>query len=412
MVGTSIHPVDHGIGCAVEFVIKTTRDKPSDDRLRRTTSIKRIVRNTAFDPLLGESAMNALDDVGSLTERPHGGLGIFREAPSCRTDGVGQPTALKLLHTTDHGGARFSCGRTIGSGAQVDHPVLLAGLVGKNAIELGPTVGIDLRVQIPVYLVVVSDPKFERRKMGRAGAHSPADIVAGNDEIAAIVPLPAHDDMDVRIVGIPMIDPDPFEFCAEVPFGMYHQVPGECLEIGKLLSVLRGHDESEMVPICFAAACKCAVAGIVVLGVEHPAGGTIARRSVPSEVGQMSSEWRSLCGMPHDSRLDDYAARPVSRQPVGRDARRPATAKDRSSAASAGSTVQATGLLGGRQHLCDEWPGASGAAPSPVPNAPEPDAKVIVACHDVAARCRLFQLAKDLSQVAGWDAQSHLLQSA
>jgi hypothetical protein len=411
VMGTSIHAVDHGIGCARQLVVQATRDKASDDWLHPGIPIECKVRDTAFDPLLGEPAMNALDNVRALAERPHGGFGIFRESPSCRTDGVGQPKTLKLLHATDHGGPDFPGGRTIASGAQVNRSIVLGGLAGKRAIELGPTVGTDPRVQIPVYLVVVSDPKFERRKMGRAGAHSAADIFAGKDEVATIVPLAAHDDMDVGIVGIPMIDPDPIEFGSEVPLGLYHQVSGKCLEIGKLRSVLRRHNESKMVPIVFAAARERAMVRIVAFGVEHSTGRTIARGSVPSEIGQMSSKGRPLRGMPHDPRLDDHAARPVCRKPICRDARCPATAKGRSSAASAGSMVQSTGLLGGRQHLCDEWLGASGAATSPVPNAPEADAKVIVARHDVAARCRLFQLAKDLSQVAGCRGSLHLVRS-
>jgi hypothetical protein len=59
---------------------------------------------------------------------------------------------------------------------------------------------------------------------GRASAQSVADIVAGNDEIAAVVPLAPHDDMDVRVVRIPVIDIDPIELGAEILLGLRHQV--------------------------------------------------------------------------------------------------------------------------------------------------------------------------------------------
>jgi hypothetical protein len=62
-------------------------------------------------------------------------------------------------------------------------------------------------------------------------------IVAGNDEVATFVTLAAHDDVDVGIVGIPMIDPDPVKFSAEIALSLRHQVSGESLAVRELLGV-------------------------------------------------------------------------------------------------------------------------------------------------------------------------------
>ena len=120
-------------------------------------------------------------------------------------------------------------------------------------------------------LEVAARPELESGEMRSAGAHAFADVVAGDHEVAAIVAFAAHDDMDVGIVGVPVVDPDPIKLGAEIPFGLPHQVPSERLEIGKLLCVFRRDDEPEMMPIPFAALGERAVVGVIVLGIEHSA---------------------------------------------------------------------------------------------------------------------------------------------
>jgi len=46
-----------------------------------------------------------------------------------------------------------------------------------------------------------------------------------------LVGLTTHDDMDVRVVRIPVIDSDSIEPGAEIPLGLGHQVPGQCPQI-------------------------------------------------------------------------------------------------------------------------------------------------------------------------------------
>jgi hypothetical protein len=48
--------------------------------------------------------------------------------------------------------------------------------------------------------------------------------------------------------------------------------------------------------------------------------------------------------------------------------------------------VNASGLFRSDQGPGDERLGATATAPPPVPDAPEPDAKIIVASHDTGAR--------------------------
>jgi len=52
--------------------------------------------------------------------------------------------------------------------------------------------------------------------MRGASAQTVADVVAGYDEVAAVVALAPDDDMNVRVVRIPVIDFDPIELGAEI----------------------------------------------------------------------------------------------------------------------------------------------------------------------------------------------------
>ena len=126
-----------------------------------------------------------------------------------------------------------------------------------------------------------------------------------------VVALAAYDDMDVGIVGVPVLDPEPIEIGAEITLGLRHQVAGERLQIGEPLGVLRGHDELEMMAIPFAALGEGAVVGVVVLSVEQATGGAVLRHALPSQVGEVSAECGSPRSLPHDAGLDRDAVRPI-----------------------------------------------------------------------------------------------------
>jgi hypothetical protein len=137
-------------------------------------------------------------------------------------------------------------------------------------------------------------------------------------------------------------------FPASVRFGLPHQVPGERLEIGELLRVPRGYDESEMMPIAFAALGKGTVIGIIVSGIEHPTRSAVLGYAFAPEIGHVSAKRRSPGSVPYDACFDGNAACAVGHQPRGRDTRGPAAAEGTTAAAAPGSTLQSSGLLGFR----------------------------------------------------------------
>src|SRR5262249_17340382 len=158
------------------------------------------------------------------------------------------------------------------------------------------------------------------------------------------------------------------ELGAEISLGLPHQVPGERLEIGELLRVLRGHDEPEMMPVTFAALGEGAVIGIIMLGIEHPTRSAVLRYAFPPQIGQVGAKRRPSGPLPYDTRFDGNTARPVRHQPGGRDACGTAAAESSAAGPTPGSALQSTRLLGRRQRPRDERLGAMRTAPPPVPD--------------------------------------------
>src|SRR5215467_915462 len=213
-----------------------------------------------------------------------------------------------------------------------------------------------------------------------------ADVVPGDDEIATVIAFAAHDDMDMRIVGVPVIDSYPVESRAEIASRLGHQLSGKGLEIREPVRVLRRHNEPEMMPVALAAAREGAVVGVVMLGVEHPSGRAIPGHAVPPQIAEMRAERRSSCTMPYHTRLDRNVARPIGHEPRGSNARRPPAAEGAAPPPAPGSMVQPAGFLGGGQRSRQERLGSTDAAAPSISHAPRPDADVVVADHGADAR--------------------------
>ena len=60
-----------------------------------------------------------------------------------------------------------------------------------------------------------------------ARARKPVEIIPADDEVFAIVGPTSHEDMDVWVLCVPMVDGDPIEPSAEVARGMVHELAGD-----------------------------------------------------------------------------------------------------------------------------------------------------------------------------------------
>jgi hypothetical protein len=113
------------------------------------------------------------------------------------------------------------------------------------------------------------------------------DVVAGDDEIGAVLRDAPHQQMHMVIVGVPMIDRDPVEPGAEIALHLADEVPGESLEVSHLGSILRPDDEPEMMSVVQAAARECHRVWAVLGGAEHVGLLADAGDAVTLQVGDM-----------------------------------------------------------------------------------------------------------------------------
>ena len=101
--------------------------------------------------------------------------------------------------------------------------------------------------------------ELEGDALGGAIAKAVADVVAADDQILAVIGAAADQNMDMRVVGVPVVDRDPVELGAEIAFDIRHQLAREGAQVRQLGGVLRRDDEAKMVPVVFAAFGKGAL---------------------------------------------------------------------------------------------------------------------------------------------------------
>src|SRR3546814_12251693 len=99
--------------------------------------------------------------------------------------------------------------------------------------------------------------------------------------------------MDVRIVGVPVIDRDPVEARLEILCHVGHEVAGEAPEVADLPGIFRTDDETEMMTIILAARCEVSAVSAVALRVEHRGVAPVARDAIAVERLDLDSERRA-----------------------------------------------------------------------------------------------------------------------
>jgi len=179
--------------------------------------------------------------------------------------------------------------------------------VAQSPVETSPTFGFDFLLQGRSNFQIATRTKFQRDTLFRAGSKSPADVVAADNEIPTVIGTPTDQDMDVGIVGIPVIDCDPVDLGAEIPFRIRHQFARERPEITHFGCILRRDDEAEVVAILLTSAGKRALVGHVGPRIEQTGVSAIARYAIPLQVSDMPGERRraeSISAMPDHSHLD------------------------------------------------------------------------------------------------------------
>ena len=121
--------------------------------------------------------------------------------------------------------------------------------------------------------------------------------------------------MDVRVLGIPVIDSRPVEARAKVAFGVGHQVARESLDIREFNGVIRRNNEPKMMPVLRAPLSESPMIDIVALGAEHPGRIAILGHAVAAEIGEMGGKGCAFRPVTNHAGFDHRDARPVGHSP-------------------------------------------------------------------------------------------------
>jgi hypothetical protein len=185
------------------------------------------------------------------------------------------------------------------------------------------------------------------------------ELIGGavDDQVASVLGDAAHEYMDMRIVGIPVIDRHPVEPGFEILLHPAHEIAGEGPKVLKLLGIFRADDEAEMMAIVGAAICEGLTVGGVSRRIEHHRFPAIARDAVAFQISDMPCERRGAklrALMPDDARHDRHAA--LRGAAPDRRKRGAAAAMPTGSAATAAAATRAgvTRAGGGLAHLRGE----------------------------------------------------------
>ncbi len=230
-------------------------DQSTDNGRPVLAGVDREIGDAALLAEPGEGAVHGLVDVAARAEIAQRSLRARLDEPFVDAGIAGQPHLFEMAQAGDQQPADFGIVRPLRLGPQVDIAQLV-GLACDLPIEPRPAFGIDLTREAGADLVLGLGAEFGIDQLLGASAQAVADIIARDDEIGAGLVDAAHEQMDMRVVGVPVIDGDPVEAGAEVGFHLLGEIPREGAQVFHIGGVFRRDDEAEMVPVVLQRSAK------------------------------------------------------------------------------------------------------------------------------------------------------------
>ncbi len=387
MMRAPIGAVDHGIGAGRQFGVQPLVDQPSGDGFFGRAGDEGIaVERTCQRSILQRLADRA-DDIAARAQFAQLGLRALRHRPVARLALGGEAHRPQMLQPADHQAAQARIVRAKSFGPQVDHAQFVSG-AADCVIQAGPAFGGHLAVERLADLMLGLRPQFGERQFLGARAQAVADIVARDDEILAALVDAAHQQMDMWIVGVPVIHRDPVEPRSQVCFHLTSEVARVFAQIGQLRRVLGRDDDPEMMPIVLAPLGETAIVGLVAVRIEQRRWRTVAGHTLALQISDVRGQRRhapSADAMTHGQRLHQHASARAE-QAAARE-RRAACAEIRLAASTRPAPAMPLGPAmqsGDTQHVGDESARIAALRLAALRLA-RPDAEVAVLGHDATA---------------------------
>src|SRR6185369_2297274 len=112
--------------------------------------------------------------------------------------------------------------------------------------------------------------ELQRNALSGTIAKPAADVIPADHEILAIFGAAANQNMDMRIVCVPVVDRDPIQSGSEITRDIGHQFTCKGAEIAELGGVLWRDDEAEVMPVILATLDESALIRCIRCRIEHP----------------------------------------------------------------------------------------------------------------------------------------------
>lgn len=212
-------------------------DQPADDRRAVLAGVDGEVCDTALLAEPGEGLVHGLDDVAALAEIAQGPFRARLDEPFVDAGIGGEPHLFEMAQAGDEQPTDLGIVRPLRLGPQVDIAKLV-GLARDLPVEARPAFGIDLTGKAGADFMFGLWAEFGIDQILGASAQAVADIVARDDEIGAGLVDAANEQVDMRIVGIPVIDCHPIKACPEIGFHLPGEIAGEGAQVFHVAGVL------------------------------------------------------------------------------------------------------------------------------------------------------------------------------
>ena len=109
---------------------------------------------------------------------------------------------------------------------------MAAGVARERLIERRPAIRVDLPLEAPADFQFAARTELQGDELRRASAQTAGDIVSVDYEVAAVVSASPHQHMDMRILGVPVIDRHPVDLCPEVARHLAQEIAREGTKVG------------------------------------------------------------------------------------------------------------------------------------------------------------------------------------
>ena len=226
-----------------------------------------------------------------------------------------------------------------GKVGQVQNCALRAPLEG--AIEARPPLLLDLRGQALPDLPFRPRPEPSRGELRGAMAHAVRDVLSGDDEILAGLVLASQQDVDVRIVGVPVVSRRPLEPRPKIALDLRHELTGVGLQIGNLCAVLRRDDDLAVMPVGLDPPGKGLGVDLILPCRLEATRAAVRLYSVPLDVVEILPDRReSDLRMLDDADLHDHPPRARSESSSGQARGRVTSPEPRSRASASREVAQ------------------------------------------------------------------------